>query len=324
MVIRGLLALFVIGVSVATPAAAADPPSDPPRAALRSMVEDVPGAAGRRYNTTDSTGRSMDTAKIVTDPAGNYLAVYHTYVGGLPEVRLASSTDLLNWNHRATLGGRASQPAIAAAGNGFVVAWEQEPDNHLAFRWYPDRAALLRGAAGRSFHAPRHLSQCAEGTPNIYSVTLSPDIDHSVVDVGAHYFANCDVDRQQRGRLTNFRTWQTGAQDRFDNALLHWGVRGNIGDRDAVRFRGFEYGLIEGQYTPGDFSSWRTFVHDYQTANAEPLTIRTHGRSTAFANPSATVLTGPDGRPTLVVSLFLPTEGAAVGEGGQLIYYRPI
>ena len=300
------------------------PPSDGPRAELRALAEDVANSAGHRYDTHDSAGRSMDTAKVIADPSGGYLAVYHTYLAGEPHVSVATSADLLHWTFAADLGGRASQPSIATAGGGFVLAWEQEPSNHLAFRYYRDRAALLSGSAARGFDAPRTLSSCAEGTPNIYSVTLSPDIDHSAIDVGAHYYANCDVDRQQRGRLTNFRSWRTGAQDQLDNAVLHWGVKGNIGDRDAVQFRGFAFGLIEGQYTKHEFRSWRPFVHDFQTGNAEPLTIRTGGGSTAFANPSATVLPGPDGRPAVVFSIFVPSEGAARGEAGSLLYYQYI
>jgi hypothetical protein len=40
----------------------------------------------------------------------------------------------------------------------------------------------------------------------------------------------------------------------------------------------------------------------------------THGASTAFANPTATMLRDPAGRDALMVTLFLPMEGAAPGE----------
>jgi hypothetical protein len=307
------------------PATVLGPPSDAPRAELRGLVEDVTRADGRRYGVRDGAGHSMDTATIVQDPAGGYLAVYHSAYGDGPHVILATSADLLTWTYRRDLAGRASQPTIAAAPDGgFVLAWEQEPDNHLSFRYFRTRADLLSGQPARAVEAPRTLSQCAEGTPNVYAVTFSPDIDHSTIDVGAHYYQNCDRDRQQRGTLTNFRSWRADAQPRLDDALLYWGVGGNIGDRDAVRFRSFRYALIEGQYTRGDFASWRCFVYDYQTGNADPLSIRTDRGSTAFANPSVTVLTGPDGRDALVVSLFLPHEGAAAGENGQLIYYRSV
>jgi hypothetical protein len=97
----------------------------------------------------------------------------------------------------------------------------------------------------------------------------------------------------------------------YDNALLYWGVGGNIGDRDQAVFLGYSFGLIEGQDTKGDFGSWRTFVYDYQTGNANRTSIRTDGGSTAFANPTVTALRAPNGQPAILVSLFFPSEGAA-------------
>jgi hypothetical protein len=329
-------ALLLAGLS-ASPVAlsaseAAGAPSDTARAELRAIVEDVSGATGRRYDAHDDAGHVMDTAKIIQDTTGGYLAAYHHMAAdGHFRTNLATSTDLLNWHWVRELAGSntgpASQPTIAQASNGgFVLAWEQERsgggDNHLAFRYFASRTALLAGQVSRSFDAPRQLSTCAEGTPNIYSITLSPDIDHSTIDIGAHYWWNCDRDRQQRGRLTNFSAWTTSAQPNFDNALLYWNVGGNIGDRDQVMFRGYSFGLIEGQYTKGDFGSWRTFVYDYQTGNADRTTIHTNGGSTAFANPTVTALRAPNGQPAILVTLFIPSQGAALGESGSLIYYR--
>ncbi|TDW21955.1 hypothetical protein EV650_0786 [Kribbella kalugense] len=318
--------------SVSAPATADSPPSDPARAELRGMVENVSGATGKRYAVHDDAGHTMDTVKIIQDSTGGYLAVsHHMASDGHFRVNLATSTDLLNWHWVRELAGSntgpASQPTIAEASNGgFVMAWEQEQagggNNHLAFRYFASRADLLAGNVSRSFDAGRQLSSCAEGTPNIYSVTLSPDIDHSTIDIGGHYWWNCDRDRQQRGHLTNFNSWSTSAQPNYDNALLYWGVGGNIGDRDQAVFRGFSYGLIEGQFTKGDFGSWRTFVYDYQTGNADQTTIHTDGGSTAFANPTITALRAPNGQPAILTTLFIPSEGAAAGESGELIYYH--
>jgi hypothetical protein len=296
---------------------------DAARAVLRGYIENVAQANARRYGTTDSAGRTMDTAKIIADPAGGYLAVYHTMISGAFHVGLATSTDLINWTFQYDLGSRASQPVITALPNGgFVLAWEQEPNNHLAFRYYSSRANLLSGTVAKSFDAPRKLSPCAEGTPNIYSVTLNPDIDHSTIDIGHHYYWNCDRDRQARGQLTNFDSWTRSAQPSYDDALLRWKVGGNIGDREALSFKGYQFDVIEGQFTKGDFGSWRTFLYDHQTGIADQTNIRTEGGSTAFANPSITSLKAPDGRMALVMTLFIPSEGAAPGESGELIYYR--
>jgi len=68
--------------------------------------------------------------------------------------------------------------------------------------------------------------------------------------------------------------------------MLYWGVKGNIGDRDGfTNFLGYNFGLFEGQYTANDWSSWRVFLYDYQTGNADTTVIHTDGGSTAFANP---------------------------------------
>jgi hypothetical protein len=294
---------------------------------LRTAIESVSTADGKRYDAKDNTGRVMDTAKLIQDYTGEYLAVYHSlnHAEGRFHVSVATSTDLLNWTFRHDYGAGTHQPTIHAVDNGlngYVVAWEQDPDNHLAFRYFRDRSDLLSGTIGRSFDAPQTLSDCAEGTPNIYSAVFDRSINRSVIDVGAHYFWNCDRDRQQRGTLTNFRSWQATPQPQIDAPLLAAGVAGNIGDRDDFTFRGRDYLLIEGQFVKGDFGTWRTFLYGVRKGRADQLDIRTDGGSTAFANPTITFLRLPDGRAGFVATLFLPSEGAAPGESGELIYYR--
>jgi hypothetical protein len=82
--------------------------------------------------------------------------------------------------------------------------------------------------------------------------------------------------------------------------------------------------LIEGQLRVGDWGSWRVFQYDPLTKRAQLLDIRTHGGSTAFANPTVTALRSPQGVSALVVTLFVFSEGAAAGEAGPLIYYRDL
>ena len=101
-------------------------------------------------------------------------------------------------------------------------------------------------------------------------------------------------------------------------------VRGNIGDRDHLRYLGRDYDLIEAQGHRGDFATWRIYLHDRATGAAERLEVTTHGGSRAFANPTATMLRDPAGRDALMVTLFLPMEGAAPGEAGSLLYVVPI
>ena len=60
---------------------------------LRTIVEDVPGSTGYRYQTKDSHGNSMDTLKVVKSPFGGYLGVYHTLRDGRYAVKVATSFD---------------------------------------------------------------------------------------------------------------------------------------------------------------------------------------------------------------------------------------
>ena len=53
------------------------------------------------------------------------------------------------------------------------------------------------------------------------------------------------------------------------------------------------------------------------------LNIRTHAGSTAFANPTIGQVE-IDGHRVIVVTLFLPQEGARDHESGEVIYYRTI
>jgi hypothetical protein len=80
--------------------------------------------------------------------------------------------------------------------------------------------------------------------------------------------------------------------------------------------------VIEGQFTFDDFGSWRTYLYDFSTGAAVRVNVIIAGGSTAFANPAISRVTLPQGEEAIVVGLFLPSEGAAPGEAGQLIYYR--
>jgi hypothetical protein len=292
--------------------------SDTSRTKLHALIENVQLADARRYDTKDNLNQSMDCVKIVANPEGGFMGVYHHYVNGIAKVFIAKSSDFLNWTMIKELGSQASQPTIAAASDGgFVTAWEQEPNNHIKINYYGTLSNLFNGLSAKTYDVPWTLSSCAEGTPNIYAASST------LVDIGFHYFQNCIVDRQAHGTLTNFQSWSASANDHFDNALLYWGVKGNIGDRDALQYDGYHFGEIEGQFINGDFGSFRSFIYDYQTGNAEQLNMITDKGSKAFANPTITAMQ-INGQKALVMTFFLPSEGAVNGEAGELIYYRTI
>lgn len=304
------------------------PVKDAPVTELKSIIEDVRGATAYRYNVVDSAGNKMDTAKIIADPAGGYMAISHTYTGAYFEVHLATSTDLLNWTFKQSYGSHTHQPYLAATSNGgFVLANETDNGlyNWIQVRYYNNRDDLLANNPARTFVVPHTqvpVWQWAEGTPNIYSVTLNPDIDHSTIDIGFHYFKDGNVDRQARGTLTDFTTWSSQKETEIDDALLAFGMKGNIGDRDNIHFLGKSINIHDGQFIAGDFDSWRAFLWDGSTKTAIQLNIRTHKGSQTFANPTFTLLPAPGGGQAIVVTHFIPSENSAPGEAGELIYYK--
>jgi hypothetical protein len=296
---------------------------------LAGLVGDVRGASAFRYDAHDSVGNRMDTAKVIASPAGGYLAVYHS-----DEVcHLATSTDLMTWTHRAVIDKPATQPTIAATRDGGLLTAAEFNDGHggqLRVRYWPALDALLAGRPAREFLAPRTLSACNEGTPSIRQISLDDDVGASRIELGFHYHRDCRVDRQALGTLTGFRAWTAARYPELDAAVdraaaaVGEQVRGNIGDRDHLRYLGRAYDLIEAQGRLGDFATWRIYLHDPADGTAQRLEVMTHGGSTAFANPTATMLHDPGGRNALVVTLFLPMEGAAPGEAGSLLYVVPL
>ena len=59
----------------------------PAELSIQTVLGDVVGSTGHRYGVRDSDGNTMDTAKIIANPSGGYLAIYHRG----DEVKLAGS-----------------------------------------------------------------------------------------------------------------------------------------------------------------------------------------------------------------------------------------
>ncbi|WP_093608632.1 hypothetical protein [Streptomyces indicus] len=308
-----IVALLQVGRADAAPVSAA-------AGRLAELAGDAREADGYAYALRDDTGRTMDAAEIRQAEDGTYLAVYHSVLGDDRfHAAVATSTDLRTWTRRHDFGPGTHQATLAKdPSGGWVLAFERDPRNHIAVRGYASLDALLTGNADRSFDAPRTLSRCAEGTPAITAIR------GTTIELTGHYRSGCDVDRQLRATLKDFTTWHAEPDLALDTALRSWGSGGNIGDRSPVMLDGRDLVVIEGQRLRDDFASWRTYVYDPARRRADLLTVRTHGGSTAVANPSVSLLTAPDGAPSLLVSAFIPQEGAADGEAGQLLFWRSL
>lgn len=317
-----VLATGLVGLSI--PQALATPGDAAARTDLLSHIENVP--ANAIYGLKDSTGASMDTVKVIQGAPGDYLAVYHTFLNGEFDVRLARSTDLRTFTYEVTLDTLAAQPYIAKIPDGaYALAEEKdEPSGlvHIRFRHYPNEKALLNGTSDKTFDTSRTQSQCFEGTPDIESAGISS------LTVGFHYAQHCDtipVDQQARGTLTNFDSWTTARQVSEDQAINAAGFPGKHGDRDAIAWWGHGFRLLEAQNDTNynSFANWRLVLYDFSNGKAYPAPIKTAGGSTAFGNPTLTRLTGPSGSKLLVVTVFIFGEGAAPGEAAELLYTVP-
>jgi hypothetical protein len=268
----------------------------------------------------------MDTLKIISAPGGGYLGVYHSGdPHGALAVYVAESRDLLHWTSRALLDHDASQPAIAALpGSGYLLS-DEASARHLRFLHYASLAALLSGRADRTFDAPPTLTSggpLTEGTPNIFSAALSPDLGHSRIAIGFHYHLAHGLDRPGIGVLTDFSSWSGRPDTALEAALRAAGASGAIGDRDAVSFLGAPFELVEAQTGAGP--AWHVYLYDQRAHLAVALHIRTSQDSRSFGNPTVTSLRGPSGAPALVFTLFLRSSLAHSGEAGELVYYRDV
>jgi hypothetical protein len=300
--------------------------------AVITALENVKASAGHRYAAKDDKGDGLDCLKIVEVGKGNYLGVYHAQKNGVFTLKLARSSDLLNWKHVRDLDDHAHQGTLTSATGPMMLAYEKDGSqgNWIRFRAYASAESLLAGSHQREFDLTRTLSKYAEGTPSLHVLgTLGTQFGVTTwVGLSFHYLTDDGVDRQARGSLAfsprsqerkeGFNTepqWQAQPEEKLNRAAKVYGIKGNFGDRD--RFGRLT--LIEGQLRKHDWSSWRVFLWD--NVRLRQLSIKTHGGSTAFANPTATPVTLPDGKKGLVVTLFIPSEGAAKGESGCLIYY---
>ena len=287
----------------------------------------------------DDLGASLDALDVIAAPAGQgvpgrYIGVHHTLVGGVFALKLATSDDLTTWRHRADLDTHASQGSIAALPDGgFVVAFERDtPDpqyvsrSSLVVRHYASWAALAAGTFDRSLDLPRTLAETAEGTPAL-DVRSWNGPEASEIAITFHYLKNISVDRQAAGVLTNFdaATWAPQPDAQVNNLFIGLGTRGNLGDRADVLFEGRRFAVLEAQSVKTNFATWRWFLYDRDRNEARLLAWRAPSGSYALGNPTVRILPAPaSGRPLLLFTGYLFSQGAGPGEAGQFIGLRAL
>src|SRR3979490_1237760 len=56
--------------------------SDGARHTLEGLIQNVTTADGKVYAAKDNTGKTLDCIKIIANPAGGYIGVYHDLING--------------------------------------------------------------------------------------------------------------------------------------------------------------------------------------------------------------------------------------------------
>lgn len=315
---------------------------DTPRT-LPALLEELPCPASGHvvYGLRDDHGVAMQVLDPIADPAGGYLGVYHSLVqpwapaGGIYEVLLAHSDDLVHWHELAVLDDReAAMPALCAlpGGAGFMLADEKAagpPGGHVVrISYFPTRAALLRAQPARAVNLPLRYSPFNDGTPSFRSIRWAGSPVRSTIELAFHYqLPGSGLDREALGTLRGFRDWSTQRDARIDRLLTAGGMPGSHGDQRVFALDGRAWRMYEASATRSGFASWHVLLYLPSVSGLTPLRFRTAAGvfAASFGNPIVDVLPAPDGRGrVLVTTMFVFNQGPAAREAGELLYYWPL
>jgi hypothetical protein len=280
-----------------------------------TVFSDIKKASEYRYNLKDDKENVMDCLKIVQYSDDLFVGVSHVYNGSDFVLNVAISNDLINWEFKRQLAKKASQPCIyITKDKKILIAWEQEPSNHLKVSLFTNLDELLAGKEERTIDIKQTFSALAEGTPNIYCD------DNLSITIGFHYFNNGKSDRNAIGTLTDFNKWTAKKEPEIDKALIAFGNKGNIGDRDNFVYKESEFIIIEAQEKFGDFGTWQCYLYHKGLKKAWLIPFKTHAGSKNFANPTISIMNLKERR-ILVLTAFIPSEKAGINENGEMICY---
>lgn len=225
-----------------------------------------------RNSLHDAAGNTMDTAKVIQTSPGNYLAVYTTGT----VIKLATSTDLMNWHYVRDLDTSATQPYISHGPNGSYMLADEKYDtngvtagsSHLYFIHYLNLGALLAGKSdwfafppsNLSLRDERFYSLCSEGTPDIHGISPVGQRGFFVVHFGFHYNSHCGAPGPDREAYGTFEVtgvdssigqatadWSATKDTSRDNAVAHIGHTGSRGGRDDITWHGWRFSIQEAQ-----------------------------------------------------------------------------
>lgn len=292
------------------------------------LIEDVPASTAFRYDAKDSAGNGLDTLKVIKRLDGpGYIGIYHYLSFGTFNLKVAESTDLINWTFLRNLDTDATHgDIIQFPGGDFLVAYEKKSGatSSIRIRQYKNYASLKSGQKLGEKNINRQLSSSNEGTPNFISVNKKAiqngkqDWSNSTIKLGFHYLLQ--TDRNATGVLTNFSSWQATENSAANAYFTQAGYGGNYGDRDDF-VNGGDYIIYEAQLVRDRWDTWRSVLYDSSANLYQKLDPYTQARSIAFGNATVSKLPLPNGTEGYFVSYFIFSEGASPGEAGALIFY---
>lgn len=261
--------------------------------------------------------------------------MYHhlNAAAGRFETFLAQSNDLKTWTTMSMIHTAASMPdAVILPDNSVLYAEERNPTGNrpvIAVNYYATLAGFLSNpsAPTRTITLPKTASASADGTPQFGRITYNGSITNSKIEITHHYFYLSTRDQQAIGTLTNFNRWSSSADTWTNATMAGLGYR-HLGDREHLKVATTTYELLEGNLDEpsrtNGWANWRLFLINKTSNQVQQLAPAIPGGAYSVGNPSATFLTLPDGRPALVLSYFLFSEGASATPAGPHLYIYPL
>ncbi len=345
----GLLAVALSLSKVSTHTGCARPPA--PRIigawpALATLLEQVPcpSTGHSVYDLHDDRGVPMEVLDPIADPAGGYLGVYHSLVqpwnpsGGIYEVLLAHSDDLIHWRQLAVLDARgAAMPTLRAIPGraGFLLASEKAagPSGGHVIRvsYYRNRSGLLGGRPAAAIDLPLRYSPLNNGTPAFLSIDWRGGLRRSRIGLSFHYQLadgpSSGQDREAVGTLSGFRVWRTHRARRVDRLIASAGLGASHGDERQFTYGGADWRVYEASAVASGFAGWHVVLYRVGTDQLYPLTFETTVGTVgaSFGNPIVNFLPSPHGRgDVMVMTVFVFSSGPAARDAGELLFYRPV
>ena len=297
--------------------------------AIAGVIGNLGSASGVVYDAHTTDGLELDALKVIQGPQpGNYLGVFDT-IGphNLFVTRLAWSDHLGVWRSGPILSMHASMPTILYAAGGYLVAFETEVpngDSQIEVEHFASLATLMVGHPDRATVLPRRLSAHNEGTPSIEAARLTHGLADSVIVIGFHYDTRRGVDRNGVGVLRGFSSWTERPNVELNGVLEADGVKGNIGDRDAVTIEGMAVQLVGGQSKRGNWSTWRLYAYSPALRNAVKVPISgPSGTNLSIGVARSSIVRDAAGTRTLVLTAFVYQQGSPPAARGELVWWRP-